>query len=368
MKRKSRILLKTVLFILLALLLIVGGYVAYVFLSYSRLPDKLAIEVGNNGGALQETVPTDTELSLISFNIGFAAYTPDFGFFMDGGSESRAFSEAAVKENLAAIISWLKGESADFYMLDEVDVKATRSYGVNEAAAITESFPDYTNAYAENWDSAYLFYPLTKPTGASETGLVTLSRYALTSVLRRSLPKDTGIMKIVDLDRCYSVSRIPTADGKELVLYTFHLSAYSSGAGIGNSQLEMLLQDMKAEYEAGNYVIGGGDFNKDLLGDSSVYWGVSGGDLSWTAAFPTEVLEDTGISLVAPLDTDNPVPSCRNADGPADTEGQLRITVDGFLVSENVTVTSSAVADTGFAYSDHNPVKLTFVLGENESR
>lgn len=37
------------------------------------------------------------------------------------------------------------------------------------------------------------------------------------------------------------------------------------------------------------------------------------------------------------------------------------LAVDGFLVSENVTATAR-VPDVGFAYSDHNPVLLEFML------
>lgn len=55
------------------------------------------------------------------------------------------------------------------------------------------------------------------------------------------------------------------------------------------------------------------------------------------------------------------VPSCRNADGPYTPE-QFVITIDVFIVSDNVKVISSRVEDTGFAYSDHNSVTLVFEL------
>ena len=55
------------------------------------------------------------------------------------------------------------------------------------------------------------------------------------------------------------------------------------------------------------------------------------------------------------------MPSCRNADGPYH-QGQYVLTVDGFLVSANVEVQESQVIETGFAYSDHEPVEMTFVL------
>ena len=59
-------------------------------------------------------------------------------------------------------------------------------------------------------------------------------------------------------------SRIPVEDGKELILIDQHLSAYGTDAAQGNAQLEMLFADMKAEYDKGNYVICGGDFNHDF--------------------------------------------------------------------------------------------------------
>ena len=64
------------------------------------------------------------------------------------------------------------------------------------------------------------------------------------------------------------------------------------------------------------------------------------------------------------LDAAEPVPSCRNADRPYDRNESFQLTVDGFLVSANVEAVSTVV-DTGFAWSDHNPVMLEFVLKNN---
>lgn len=114
-------------------------------------------------------------------------------------------------------------------------------------------------------------YPLTQPHGASRSGLLTFSPVTITSANRVELPVETGVMKLLDLDRCYSVSRIPTNGSKELILYNLHLSAYTSDGTIATQQLKLLLADMQAEYEAGNWCVAGGDFNKDLLGDSAYY-------------------------------------------------------------------------------------------------
>ena len=167
-------------------------------------------------------------------------------------------------------------------------------------------------------------------------------------------------MKLLDLDRCYSVQRIPAAGGHELVLYNFHLSAYTSDGTIANQQLEMLFADMQAEYDAGNWTIAAGDFNKDLIGDGGASFGVTGPEYTWAQPIPPEIVPG-GFSIIAPYNEEAPIPSCRNADRPYG-EDDFCVTVDGFIVSANVEAAAAAVADTGFAWSDHNPVYLDFTL------
>ena len=152
---------------------------------------------------------------------------------------------------------------------------------------------------------------------------------------------------------------MPDSDS-ELVLYALHLSAYTSDGTIANEQLEMLFDDMLKEYEAGNWCIAGGDFNKDLVGDGGAAFGVTGPEYTWAQAIPAELIPQ-GLSVIAPFDADAPVPSCRNADQPY-SEGNYCVTVDGFIVSANVEVITAEVIDTGFRWSDHNPVYMDFIL------
>ena len=140
-----------------------------------------------------------------------------------------------------------------------------------------------------------------------------------------------------------------------------HLSAYTTDPTIADRQLQMLYDDMVKEYEAGNYVICGGDFNKDLLGNSPEIFGVSGAEYSWAQPLPKDDIPED-FRLIAPFDADKPVPSCRNADAPWDPQTNFQVTLDGFIVSDNVTVLTSRVVDTQFAYSDHNPVQMEFRL------
>lgn len=366
---KAKKVLKIILSVLLALVVAVGGYLAYVFIAYYRLPDNQELEVvtlyNNSDAPMAPDAPrTDTPYRVISWNIGFGAYEDDYGFFMDGGTQSWAWSKERLDANLRSIAGELFAYGADFLFAQEVDIDSTRSYHIDESAYLTrEAFCGRTSQYdfAQNYDSPYLFYPFTQPHGASKAGIMTFSAFRIASAARRSLPIEDTVMKLVDLDRCYSVSRIPTENGKELVLYNLHLSAYTSDGAIANEQLAMLLSDMQGEYETGNYCIGGGDFNKDILGDSSVYFGESDVEYTWAQPIPDGVFDGVEIELIAPLDEVTPVPSCRNADGPYH-EGQYVLTVDGFLVSPNVEVVESKVIDEGFRYSDHNPVYMDFLL------
>ncbi|MBR6916700.1 MAG: endonuclease/exonuclease/phosphatase family protein [Clostridia bacterium] len=350
--------LKIIAFVLAGVILIVGGYLAYVFISYHRIGDAVLTAEGKGSGVARD----GEEYSILSYNIGFGAYESDYGFFMDGGTESRAWSVERLDKNLENIASIVDGLDPDFCLLQEVDIDSTRSYHIDEREYFKTLKENKSYIFAQNYDSPYLFYPVLKPHGASESGLMTFSAFDITDASRRELPIETGLMKFLDLDRCYSKSTIPIDNGKILILYNFHLSAYTSDGAIATRQLHLILNDMEKEYRKGNcYCIAGGDFNKDILGDSSKYFGAADKEYTWAQPIPEGMFDGYNISVVAPLDEDDPVPSCRNADS-AYHEGQYVLTIDGFLVSANVEVTSSRVIDTQFAYSDHNPVEMTFIL------
>ena len=364
---KGKKLLRPLVCVLLAFVILVGGYVAYVFLAYHRIGDRSLSVTHCSTTApapMDGAVETGVTYRVSSANVGFGAYSADYSFFMDGGKESRARSRQEVDRNMRGIVALINDLSPDFALFQEVDTDGTRSWHIDETAYLGDAMKgcEYDEVFAQNYDSPYLFYPLIQPHGANQSGIVTLSRHPITSAARRELPVESGFMKLLDLDRCYSVSRIPTANGKELVLYNLHLSAYTSDGAIATEQLELLCADMLAEYGAGNYCVAGGDFNKDLLGNSPEVFGVAAGENdTWAQPIPAGTIP-AGLTLAAPFDADAPAASCRTASEPYSLETTFRLTVDGFLVSDNVEVVDSAVLDAGFLYSDHNPVWMDFKL------
>ncbi len=353
MKKTFGTILKAVAAVLIALIFAVLGYFVYAFADYYRLDDNLPLGIAGNASQVADA---DQEFSVMTWNIGFGAYSDDYTFFMDGGKESRAYSKDAAISNTEAMAKRMAEENPDFLLIQEIDTDSTRSYHVDERKIILPHISDYDTDFAQNYDSPYLFYPIFRPHGKSVSGIMTCSKYEITSAVRRSLPIETGFTKFLDLDRCYAVSEIPLSNGKTLYLYNMHLSAYTSDGTIANEQLKMLVADMQEKYDAGNYIVCGGDFNKDVLGDSSKVFGIENPGYTWAQPIPDGI-----IPSWLTLATGSNAPSCRNPDKPYD-ETNFVLTVDGFLLSDNVEMTGVETLDERFAHSDHNPVKMTFKL------
>ncbi len=359
-RKTGRTVLIMVCAVIAAVLVAVIGYLLYVVGSYYRVEDDISLSVA---GEATGKAPVGEPLRLVTYNIGFGAYSADYSFFMDGGEHARAYSRQAVLDNIDGAIATVKNENPHFALFQEVDVDGTRSYHVDETARLAEALPTYERVFGQNYDSPYFLYPFHEPIGANRSGLVTFSAFDITDATRRSLPIEESLYKYLDLDRAYTVSRIPTANGKTLVLYNLHLSAYTSDGTIADEQLRLLAADMAAEYEQGNYIVAAGDFNKDLLGDSSQYFTRGGdGDFTWAKPFDRSLLP-AGFSL----HTGSNAPTCRNADSPFCGDGtDFVLSVDGVIVSDNVEVIACETMDIDFAYSDHDPVRLAFILQDEQ--
>ncbi len=349
---------KIALITLGAILLVVIAYLLYVILTYSRLPDGITLDI--DGSAQDNEAKTGTEYTIVTQNLGFGAYTADFTFFMDGGTESRAESAESVRDCIEKGAETVAELDPDFILFQEVDLDSTRSHHINQYDMLRDDFSEYSSCYAQNYDSAYLMYPILSPHGASKSSLATFSRIGITSSMRRSFPISESLSKFLDLDRCYSVTRIPVEGGRELIIYNVHASAYGGNDSIREAQMTMLLDDMEGEYKRGNYVICGGDFNHDFTGDSSKRLNGENADFGWAQPFPDQFLPE-GFTKCTDYSGDTLEPTSRNCDVPYE-EGNFTIIVDGFIVSDNVRCIEVENVYTAFEYSDHSPVKLRFEL------
>ena len=346
----------------LLFILIVLSYLLYVVCGYYRLEDNLPLEISNNQS---KTVSADGSYTIMTYNVGFGAYSPEYTFFMDTGvmkdgtptqgKYGKAISKADVEKNIGGASNVIKTHSPDFAIVQEVDYDSSRSYGVDERVAFS-SLDGYASLLAVNYHSSYLFYPFNDPHGKNNAGIMTLSRYAVTDSTRYAFPLADDFSKFTDLDRCFSVTHIPVEGGKTLSVISLHMSAYDEGGVIRKQQAELLKSVLTSEYEKGYYVIAGGDFNQDLIGDLEKF----PSEQKIPAWVSTYDLNDIPAHFSIAADNNSEVGSCRGADVAWERGKDYTCVIDGFIVSDNVTVEQVEIIDTDFAFSDHNPVKMTF--------
>ena len=297
------------------------------------------------------------EISVLSWNIGYGGLGKYSDFFMDGGKDSRSADKMQVSEYLAGIFSTIYNSEnkADLVLLQEADVDSSRTYGIDETALLTAS----TGVHALNYSCPFVPIPM-PPMGKVNSGLFTTTDYAIESAERIALPCPfSWPLRIANLKRCLLVSYLPLeGSDKQLVLVNLHLEAYDDGEG-KVAQTNQLKSFIQSEYEKGNYVIAGGDFNQIFPGGLEAYPNAHP-DL-WTPGVLTDEMLPEGWSFAYDLET----PSCRLLNqpyDPSDTVNTQYYVIDGYIVSPNVSVQTVETLDLDFENSDHNPVRLVVTL------
>lgn len=380
MKKGIKITLITIISIVGLFVVVVGSYVGYVFFQYNRIDDVFTLKV--NSKASEKTVMVGQTYNIATYNIGFGAYSPDFDFFLDSGimqdgkkvtgHRGTAIDKEHVETNLNGVGEVLKGLDLDFAFLQEVDKDGDRSYHMNQVNFMENQLNSYDSVYAENFHSAYLFYPFLDPHGKTNAGIMTFSKYQIQAATRYSFSISTGFDKFFDLDRCFSVSELSVDNGKKLILLNLHMSAYDKGGYIREKQMKELSTFLEEMEREGNYVIAGGDFNHDLLTNNPAYLDYSQDNLpfkdetkqqkpDWLAFFFNEKKESglpKGYTVIASDNTS----SCRAAEMPWEKGVNYVTVVDGFIVSSNIEVELHYNVETNYAYSDHQPAYMEFKL------
>ncbi|MBQ3481334.1 MAG: endonuclease [Oscillospiraceae bacterium] len=350
-------LLKILLLLVLVLVLALGGLVGW--LSAAEYNPASIEAIGPLSDAASEKLPQGAKLEILSWNIGYAGLGAGSDFVLDGGENMRAADKATVQKYLAGV-SGTVGGGYDLVLLQEVDTDSSRTYGIDEAAALASG----DAAFALNYSCPYVPNPNTyfiDPFGKVNSGLLTCSGYETVRAERRALPCPfTWPLRIVNLKRCLLVSYLPVEGSeKQLVLVNLHLEAYDDGEG-KIAQTKQLMDFLEEEYEKGNYVIAGGDFNQVFPGALEAYPNTH--PENWIPG----VLEESSLPEGFSFAYDLSVPSCRLLNqpyDPGDTVNTQHYVIDGLIVSPNVTVDAVETLDLGFADSDHNPVHLSVTLG-----
>lgn len=337
-----------------AILLLLIGLIVYLSITEFKPAPRETISVDRFSNSLPQVQAGQT-MTIYSWNIGYAGLGKDSDFFMDGGTMVNPPSQKTVEKNIAAILDYIQTQSADAWLLQEVDRDSARTEGMDQYQKIAKALGT-TAAFAYNYDCPFVPIPL-PPIGQVKSGIVTVSNLETDELAERvSLPCPfSWPVRIAQIKRCLLITRLPIeGSNKEVVLVNLHLEAYDDGEG-KIAQTKLLMKVLEEEYKKGNYVIAGGDFNQSFPGVLEKYpitdkekWtpGILGANTlpdGWQFAYDTSA------------------PTCRLLDAPYTKNNQLYV-IDGFILSPNVQLQAVENQNLGFTNSDHNPVRLEIAL------
>lgn len=347
--------LKATLVFFLVLLILFGGYLIFMFVTDYK-PDKITSITVNQDKS--EKVEKNKPLSIMTFNIGYCGLDDKQDFFMDGGTGSRSVSKKKTLDNLNGIIDFMNSNKQSFIFLQEIDKKSTRSFYVNEVEQVEKSLDGYSSSFAINYKVPWVFLPIRKPHGAVESGVMSLSQYKIDSASRYQYSgREDYPRQLFDLDRCFLETRLPVEKGKELVLINSHLSAYDKGGKVRKQQLGFLKDYIIKEYNKGNYVVVGGDWNHALPETDSKLFKTEQSWPDWLKKLPDDFTPE-GFKW----GVDKSIPTNRSIDIPYKEGINFTSVIDGFLVSPNIDIKKVTGYDLKFKNADHNPVSMEFLL------
>jgi endonuclease/exonuclease/phosphatase family metal-dependent hydrolase len=301
-------------------------------------------------------LPDTLEFDILNWNIGYCGLGQEMDFFYDGGVNVRTTRESTIT-NLKGVLDFLKRhDSIEFFLLQEVDIESKRSYRMNQFDSISAIFSQYHAFFGKNYDVFFVPTPPAEPYGKVHSGLMSLSKYKPEMVIRYSFPGKYAFPKgLFMLDRCFLVKRYPVENGKELILINTHNEAYDDGSH-RKAQMEYLRNFLMLEYQKGNYLVVGGDWNQCPPEIQTSIEGYIFDDKDFSP-INKEYLPDEWKWIFK-----NDIPTNRRVMRSWDKTATPVTVIDFFLISPNVENISIQNIDLGFKHSDHHPVLAKFRL------
>lgn len=353
----------TIIFFIIIFLIIIfligmaGGFLVFLAMTEFNPQDIMDVEVL---GKATKQLKENEDIKLLTYNLGYLSLDKTQDFFMDGGKNAQPETDENVKKNLEGVNNIIKTQNPDICLLQEIDFSAKRSFNINEYDGLRNEF-NGTSAYTTYHKCAFIPYPVTNMIQDVDSGMVTLNKFTST-VQRKALPQAySWPMSMVMFKRCLQISKIDIENlDKKLVTINVHLEAYDDG-GVREQQLEILKEIMEEEYNKGNYVIIGGDFNQTFpIVDENLY------PVKDTSHFVAQRIDSSFLpeGWNYAVDSLNPTSRLLNEVYSGNYEDTQLYVIDGYILSPNIQLQSVQTLPNGFEYSDHHPVELVVKLGQ----
>jgi len=244
------------------LLIIATGLVALLSRAYYPKPVQLKTVIKRNDSPL---LSQHQEIKILSYNVQFMA-GKGYVFWFDlpnANGPDTSPSSASVQKTCHEVARIIIEEQPDFVLLQEVDDGAKRTRYHDQLQLLLALLPpSYSHhASAFYWKSGFVPHP--RVWGAAGMKLSTLSKHPISSAKRHqlALTPSNFISKHLGIKRALLETRIPFAEGGELVLLNTHLEAFSKQSDTLQRQVNQL-DSILSNYCSQNipWIIGG-DFN-----------------------------------------------------------------------------------------------------------
>lgn len=293
------------------------------------------------------------ELTVLSWNLGYAGLGKESDFVMDGGTAWLAPSRAIVEKNLAGITRYLQQPQPDILLLQEVAKPSLVNRRVDVLKAVTQTLPGYQRVYTPDFRTRWIPPPFNV-----DIGLTVFARQELRMASQHHvLPLEPRRMLFFRKRYQYVVNRIPVGHlGRQWVIINIHLAAFDENAAVRKRQLAVLRDCAVCEFQKGHYVVIGGDWNMRLV-ETHFSHATDEEHLFWIHNLPAHAFPDEWQIVADPT-----TPSVRTNHQPYVAGENYVGIIDGFLVSPNVRAQLVETSDLQFEYSDHQPVTARFTV------
>lgn len=296
-----------------------------------------------------EARPAPETLDLMIWNLGYGGLGAGSDFVADGGTHYFPPSRAAARANVDGIANTIRSRAAqiDVFLFQEIARGGPVNYWTNLQGRVDEALAARSRVFFADFKTRLMPWPL-----AMTHGQAIYSNYAFASTDVVPLPAEDA--SIFGVKRRYAsvVARIPMAGGGGWTIASVHLAAFDADAAVRTRQLRELLAWAEREYQNGQHVVLGGDWNLQLA-ETNFPNTTEERFLFWLFPFPQDALPE-GWRIAA----DATIPSVRTNYQPYRPGENYTTTIDGFIVSPNVDIRRVEGADLGFQHSDHQPVHV----------
>ncbi|NET81709.1 MAG: hypothetical protein F6J94_06990 [Moorea sp. SIO1F2] len=339
LKQRKKILLYTVGSLVCALLTIF-------FINAFYTPPKVKSYSWNS---LSEV--SKDELEIITWNIGYGGLGKESNFILDGGTDWLPESKLIVKKNVSGIVNFIKSQTPDVFFFQEIAKASLINRRVSVFNSVVDTIKQYQNIYVSDFCTHLIPPPISINFGLgvfARTGLMCNSESRLLPLEPRRIGAFRKNYQMV-------VNQVSTTvENKKWILINLHLAAFDSNADIRAKQLEAVRSFAMKQYQRGNFVVIGGDWNLRLAKTEFPHQ-TEDKYLFWVHDLPDDAFP-SDWKIVA----DPNVPSVRTVHQ-AYIPGDNYVTIiDGFITSPNVEVVAVETINLNFAHSDHHPVKAHF--------